>query len=122
MAYRETGAVRAGRDSDRLVALIVYGIYLVTLFSVFPSVVGVILAYLARGGARGGVYESHFDNQIRAFWGFAICVVVSGALWFLAFLLIPIPFALLIGGIGWLYLAWKTTVGLVRALGDRPYR
>jgi uncharacterized membrane protein len=122
MTYSRTSAVRTGRDSDRLLALVVYGIYLVTLFSVFPSVVGVALAYFARGGARGTVYESHFDNQIAAFWGFAICVVVSGALWFLAFLVIPIPFAFLIGAIGWIYLAWKSIKGLIRALGDRPYR
>jgi uncharacterized membrane protein len=48
-------------------AKIIYILYLVSLFLGFTSVVGLILAYVNRGGAPEWV-QTHYRFQIRTFW------------------------------------------------------
>lgn len=61
-------------ESDqRLVASLVYGLYLFGLVTHGLSlIIGVIIAYVKRGDARGTVFESHYSNAITVFWVTAV--------------------------------------------------
>lgn len=116
--YDDPRTGRVGRDSDRTLAIAVYGLYLLSLFTAFPALLGVVIAHLRKAGARGSVYESHFNNQIRAFWVSFLVSVVAFLIWWT---IILIPVSWILAGFAWLYLAWKSLKGLVRILDDRPY-
>lgn len=95
--------------------LLLYGLYLVALFTAFPMVIAVILAYWKRGLARGTVYESHFDNLILVFW-VSLLVGILG----LVLTVLLIGWAVL--GLLFLWVLWRSVNGLFRALDGRPYR
>jgi uncharacterized membrane protein len=105
----------APASDTRTLAIIVYGLYLGALFTAGTAgLVGVILAYVKRDEARGTVWESHFENAIRAFWIWfilmAIGIVTS---WFLiGFVVIAAAFV---------YFLYRTIKGLLAAVDSRPY-
>jgi len=99
--------------SLRTTALVVYGLYLASLFTAVTGLIGVIVAHLKRGEAAGTVWESHFDNQIRIFW-VGLVVGFMG----LALTLVLIGWLVLFGVFVW-YL-YRTVKGLLRAVDDRP--
>jgi len=87
-------------ENDRLAVHIVYGLYGAAIVFGLPSIFGVILAYLKRGDLEGTALAGHITWQIRTFWIQVITIVLTVALtatWIL------IPFAWLIGGLGWLW-------------------
>jgi uncharacterized membrane protein len=47
---------------------VTYGLYALGLVIFWPAVVGLILAYVKRGDARGSIIESHYSWLIRTFW------------------------------------------------------
>ena len=60
---------RAARtERGKGVALLVYGLQLLGFLYFVPAILGVVIAYLKRGEARGNWVESHFDWQIATFW------------------------------------------------------
>jgi uncharacterized membrane protein len=107
-ALDRTGAARSW-------TLLLYGLYLVALFTAFPMLIAAILAYWKRGLARGTVYESHFDNLIFVFW---VSLVVG--LLGLLLTLVLIGWAVL--GLLFLWVLWRSVRGLFRALDGRPWR
>lgn len=58
----------------------------------WPSIIAVIINYVKRGEARGTWLESHFTWQIRTFW--------YALLWAAIVLLVSIPLAVILIGIG----------------------
>jgi uncharacterized membrane protein len=72
--------------SLKTVAMVVYLLQALSFLWGVTALVGVIVAYVKRDDARGTVYESHFDWQIRTFWwgllwsvvGFILMFVVVG--------------------------------------------
>jgi uncharacterized membrane protein len=131
-------------ESDlRLMAAMVYGLYLFTPFAGITALIGVVLAYVKRGDARGTVYESHFSNAITVFWvSFIACILfaalaVQAAFGFLVlsdhgesaheiirsvhWLIPAVPAFLLVGGLLWLWLFYRVVRGLIHVLEDRPY-
>lgn len=129
-------------NSERNTVLIVYGLYLLGLFSGgFSTLIGVILAHSRLEPARGSLYESHYRNMILVFWVWLAVVAVAGAFAFagvsgLAFslmaswpgfglALIPAGFAvwlMLLGvGIACLWYYWRLIRGLVLVLDDKPF-
>ena len=129
-------------NSERSMVLVVYGLYLLGLFTGgFSTLVGVILAHIRLEPARGSLYESHYRNMILVFWVWLGVVVIAGSFafagiaglalslisswpWF-SLSLIPAGFAvwLLLMGIAfaaiWYY--WRLLKGLVLVLDDKPY-
>jgi len=95
--------------------LLLYGLYLVALFTAFPMPIAAILAYWKRSLARGTVYESHFDNLVLVFW-VSLLVGLAG----LVLTLVLIGWAVL--GLLFLWVLWRSVRGLFRALDGRPYR
>lgn len=64
------GNVSRPIESDnRLVAALIYGLFLFSIVTHgVTAVVGVIIAYVKRGDARGTIFESHYSNAITVFW------------------------------------------------------
>jgi uncharacterized membrane protein len=63
-------------------ALIVYGIYAVSIFTAIPMLIGVCVAYFMRGGAPDWL-RTHYHYQIRTFWLYLLYVVLIGLSYFL---------------------------------------
>jgi uncharacterized membrane protein len=105
----------AGSD-ERAIVLVVYGLYLFALLSCgLAGIAGVIVAYVKRGEVLGTLWESHFDNQINAFWGW-FALVVAGVV------MIPIfGLGLIVIGVAFVWFLYRTIKGLLRALESQPY-
>lgn len=104
-----------GTQSQRTTVIISYILLLVgwpTLH--LATLVGVVLAYVQRGEARGSLWESHYEAIISTFW---ISLVVGLAAIPLCFVVIGFP--ILAGVIVWFL--YRTIRGLVHALDNRPY-
>ncbi|MBS0321022.1 MAG: hypothetical protein JSR18_10815 [Proteobacteria bacterium] len=75
-----------------VVALATAGTHAAPLLSTV-GVVGLIIAYVKRGDARGTWVASHFTYLIRTFW-WALAASAVGVLFFITFLGIPIALAI----------------------------
>ena len=99
----------------RAMAIAVYALYLVGFLTAFlTSVAGVIIAYVVRADAPDWL-KSHYEFQIRTFWGGLIGSVVG---------LVLIP-ALGLGFLVWLaaglWFLIRTVAGLGQLLNNKPY-
>ncbi|SRR5579885_174323 len=101
-------------DSTRTIAILVYALYLAAFVNGITALIGVILAYVKRGEARGTIYESHFTNAIETFWiTLGLCILGALTIW------IGIGILAFVGAFAfYLYRAIK---GLVRAIDARAY-
>ena len=48
-------------------AKVVYGLYLISIFTGITSVIGVVIAYIYKGESSPAV-QTHYQFQIRTFW------------------------------------------------------
>jgi uncharacterized membrane protein len=131
-------SARAGDDTRTLV-IICYALYFAFFVSGVTPLIGVIVAYVKRGDARGTIWESHFDNLITVFWVALILCLILVPLWIFVvgasiltaaaawpasifafpFILVVIcfPFSLLV----LIWYLYRTVKGFVRALDGKPY-
>jgi len=95
-----TDAVKKRVSNLRTQAHIVYGLYAASFFNGITLIIGVIIAYIARGNAQKENNElliDHFTWQIRTFWwGLAFLAIIIAS-----FVTIVLPFV-----IGIAFLAW----------------
>lgn len=78
------------------VSLLSAGFHIVPLLSLV-GVIGLIIAYMKRGAARGTWVASHFSFLIRTFWWAMLFGILAWILgWIFAITLIGIPIALLL--------------------------
>jgi uncharacterized membrane protein len=80
----------------------IYVLYLIALFTALPVLIGVIIAYVSRGGA-GDMAASHYRYQIRTFWLGFLYIVVG--------ILLP-PFGLLLCLFAWVFVLIRSIKGL----------
>ena len=85
----------AEAGKNRTILLVVYGLYVLSIFLGVSAIVGVIIAYVRLEDVSGTWLESHARHQIRIFWGFVTGVVVS-VLLIVSVILSPIGIALLV--------------------------
>ena len=52
----------------RNLTLIIYGLYILSMFGGITALVAIIINYIKRDEVKGTYLESHFDWQIRTFW------------------------------------------------------
>jgi uncharacterized membrane protein len=106
----------APATDTRLLVIVVYGLYLAAVISAgLAGIAGVIIAYIKRDEARGTMWESHFENQITAFWVWLILFVVGcSTVWLLGI-------GFLVMGAGFLYFLYRTLKGLIAAIENRAY-
>ena len=119
----ESGHASEGKPA----ALIAWALYILSIPSANVLVlVGLVLAYAARGSATG-VARQHMDAQIALFWSVFWWTI---ALWVLiaismaaSIVLIGIPFLLLFLALWFLLSVWftvKSILGVMNLLSDRP--
>jgi len=106
----------AATTSDlRTLAIICYVLYFAALISGITALIGVIIAYVKMGDARGTLWESHFDNLISVFWVALIgCIVGVLTVWVLG-LGVLILLALFI------WYLYRTIKGILAAVDSKPY-
>ena len=112
------GAAPLGHAAERLrtFSIVVYVLYLLAAPSIFSTMlIGVVVAYLKRGEARGTAFESHFANAIDVFWMALVVGLVAFVLWPLFFLGALIHAALFV------WMLYRTIKGLMRAIEWQPY-
>ena len=119
----------AAADTDaRTMILVVYGLYLAGFITGgVTAVVGVVLAYMARGSAPAWA-DTHYSFQIRTFWltlaAVAALTVFAVAAVPLVLVLVGLAMLLLIGPLFLALSVWfgvRCVLGLVRAADRRPY-
>ena len=114
-------------EPGRLAALIVYGLYLLSIPSAAILVpVGLVIAYTSRAGASP-LMRTHFEEQIALFWAafwWAVGLfVVSLIGWALTIVLIGFPILWLAGSAGFIVMVWFTVmslIGLLKLLQGQP--
>lgn len=101
---------------QRSPVILVYILYLAAVVSAGAAgIIGVIIAYIKRDEARGTIWESHYRNQIEAFWVWLVLFIagcVSVWLFFIGFLIM--------GG-AFIYFLYRTIKGLLLAVDSKPY-
>jgi uncharacterized membrane protein len=113
--HSQVPATTSSSDT-RTLAIIIYGLYLAAVFSAgLAGVAGVVLAYVKRDDARGTIWESHFENQITAFWVWIMLFVLGCA----TFWILGLGFLLM--GFAFIYFLYRTIKGLIRAIDSQPY-
>jgi uncharacterized membrane protein len=109
-------AVPVVQDEMRTVAIVIYILYLAAVISAgVAGIVGVIVAYIKRDDAKGTIWESHFANQIEAFWVWLVLAVVG------VFTIWVFGLGLVILGIAFIWFLYRTIKGLLRAVENKPY-
>ena len=116
-----------GEEEGRPAAAVVWLLYLLAIPSAnLLAVVGVVVAYVARGSATGWV-RTHFDQQIMLFWSTIVWFIVLSVLIFLSavasVIVIGIPFLLLFAAAMLLLFVWftvKSVFGLINVIQKRP--
>lgn len=116
MSETHTVPVPAVQDELRTPAIVIYILYLAAVVSAgVAGIAGVIVAYVKREDAKGTIWESHYANQIEAFWVWLV-LFVAGCLtvwlFFIGFVVIAISF---------IWFLYRTIKGLLRALESKPY-
>jgi uncharacterized membrane protein len=128
-------------DSERLLVLLGYGLFLIAPAGGLTALIGAIIAHVRLAHTLGGIHESHYRNQIRVFWTMLICALVMMTLFtmglgfshfalFWAFqpnwpFMLGAGWAMLVAGllslllVVWYY--WRLLRGFVRELDDKPY-
>jgi uncharacterized membrane protein len=120
--------LESGHEAEgKPAALVAWGLYILSIPSANVLVlVGLIVAYAARGTATG-IARQHIEAQIALFWSVFwwtialwVLIAVSGLA---SIVLIGIPFLLLFLLLWFLLSVWftvKSILGVLNLLSDRP--
>lgn len=101
-------------QSARTHAIICYVLMLASFFTGLTGLIGLIWAYVAKGGATGTFAEDHFRNVIRTFW--------FSLMWFI---IAAITIKFLIGGavalFAGIWVLYRMIKGLVRVMNYKAF-
>ena len=113
-----TGQPQPARSTEELqglktVTTVVYALQALSFLWGITAIVGVIINYVKREDARGTVYESHFDWQIRTFW------------WGLAWFVVGVVLAILVVGVlvlfvAWIWMIYRVVKGWLKLIDGKP--
>ena len=98
----------------RTVTLVVYALQALSFFWGLPAIVAIVINYIKRDDARGTVYESHFDWQIRTFWWGLVWTLVGIALIF------AFGLGLIVLGVAYVWLIYRIVKGFLKLTESRP--
>ena len=102
-----------GPSGLRTVTMVVYGLQAVSFFFFLPAIVAIVINYVKRDDARGTVYESHFDWQIRTFWW--------GLLWaVLGVLLAVVLVGFVVMFVAWIWMIYRVIKGWLKLIEGKP--
>jgi uncharacterized membrane protein len=112
-------APAAGKSPEELaglknIALVVYILQALSFLWGVTAIVGVIINYVKRDDAKGTVYESHFDWQIRTFW-WGLLWGVLGML-----LIIAAGLGLVLLFVAWIWAIYRVVKGWLKLSEGKP--
>jgi uncharacterized membrane protein len=108
-----TGRTAEELASLKTITMVVYGLQALSFFWGLPAIVGLIVNYIKRDDARGTLYESHFDWQIRTFWWGLLWAVVGVVL---AVLLVGI----VVMFVAWIWMIYRVVKGWLKLTEGKP--
>jgi uncharacterized membrane protein len=108
----------SGRSAEELaglknVTMVVYALQALSFLWGITAVIGLIVSYVKRDDARGTVYESHFDWQIRTFWWGLLWAVVG-----LILALVLVGFLVLF--VAWIWIIYRVVKGWLKLTEGKP--
>ena len=108
----------SGRSTEELaglknVTMVVYALQALSFLWGITAVIGLIVSYVKRDDARGTVYESHFDWQIRTFWWGLLWAVVG-----LILALVLVGFLVLF--VAWIWMIYRVVKGWLKLTEGKP--
>jgi uncharacterized membrane protein len=113
--------VSAGTDKSpeelaglKNIALVVYLLQALSFLWGITAIVGIIVNYVKRDDARGTVYESHFDWQIRTFWWGLLWAVVG------VLLIIAAGLGFLVMFVAWIWAIYRVVKGWLKLTEGKP--
>jgi uncharacterized membrane protein len=94
-------------DGLKTITMVVYVLQALSFLWGVTAIVGVVINYIKREDARGTVYESHFDWQIRTFWW--------GLLWGVIGLLLAIVMVgFVVMFVAWIWMIYRVVKGWLK--------
>ena len=97
----------------KTVTMVVYALQALSFIWGLPAIVGVIINYIKREDARGTVYESHVEWQIRTFWW--------GLLWaVLGLLLAVVLVGFVVMFVAWIWMIYRVVKGWLKLIENKP--
>jgi len=96
------------------ITMMVYLLQALSFLWGVTAIVGVIISYVKRDDARGTVYESHFDWQIRTFWWGLLWLVVGGLL------IVAFGLGFLVMFVAWIWAIYRVVKGWLKLSEGKP--
>jgi uncharacterized membrane protein len=117
-AIDDLAPAAAAKSAEELASLktittVVYGLQALSFIWGVPAIVGLIINYVKRDDARGTLYESHFDWQIRTFWWGLLWAVLGGIL-----AIVMVGFVVMI--VAWIWMIYRVVKGWLRLMENQP--
>ena len=97
----------------KTVTTVVYALQALGFLWGLTAVVGVIINYVKREDARGTVYESHFDWQIRTFWWGLVWGIVG-------FVLMFVMIGFVVWFVAWIWMIYRVVKGWLKLTENQP--
>jgi uncharacterized membrane protein len=95
------------------ITMVVYLLQALSFLWGITAIVGVIISYVKRDDARGTLYESHFDWQIRTFWWGLLWAVVG-----LLLAVLLVGFAVMF--VAWVWAIYRVVKGWLKLTENKP--
>ena len=96
------------------ITMVVYLLQALSFLWGITAIVGVIVNYVKRDDARGTVYESHFDWQIRTFWWGLLWGVVG------MLLILALGLGFLVLFFAWIWAIYRVVKGWLKLTESKP--
>jgi len=95
------------------IAMVVYALQALSFLWGVTAIIGIVINYVKREDARGTVYESHFEWQIRSFWWGLLWSVVGVILIF-----VLVGFFILFAT--WVWMIYRVVKGWLKLNEGKP--
>jgi len=110
-----TGTVKTAEELAGLknIAMVVYALQALSFLWGVTAIIGIVINYVKREDARGTLYESHFEWQIRSFWWGLLWSVVGVVLIF-----VVVGFFVLFAT--WVWMIYRVVKGWLKLNEGKP--
>jgi uncharacterized membrane protein len=109
------GAAKTAEELAGLknIAMVVYALQALSFLWGVTAIIGIVINYVKREDARGTIYESHFEWQIRSFWWGLLWSVVGVILMF-----VLVGFFVLFAT--WVWMIYRVVKGWLKLNEGKP--
>lgn len=101
------------QESDKRIVIVIYALYLLSLFIGLTWIAAVIIHYIKRPEIQDAVLRSHLNWQIRTFWLTLLGCIIGGVLSFFL-----VGFLVLFAVVVWFL--YRMIRGLLALLDNKP--